>query len=62
MTALPSHNKFLVSAKAGEILILRMPAGRMTRPDALNLAAWLVAIADRGDEFAPLLETIKGSP
>ena len=60
MSELATHNKFMVSAKAGEILILRMPAGRMTRPDALNLAAWLVAVADRG-EFPPLLNAIKGT-
>lgn len=42
------ENIFLVGAGADQIVIVRSSAlsGRITKENALNLAAWLVALAD----------------
>jgi len=53
-------NKYAVGASGARIIILRPPRGSMSPDDAMNLAAWLVALADPGgDKFAALLKTIK---
>jgi hypothetical protein len=55
-----ANNKFLVGTQ-GERIVMLFPAPRsLAREDALNLAAWIVALADRG-EFAPLLEAVKNT-
>lgn len=43
-----TSNTFLVSATPDrqQIIIHRTPAGPMSRSDALNMAAWLVAMAE----------------
>lgn len=60
-----SSNKFLVSTNArGQVVIGHLPPGRpLDRDDALLLAAWLVAIADRrpgrpDSDFGPVLKAI----
>lgn len=44
-------NKFLVSSVGDNVAIMNPPRGRLSRSDALLLAAWLVALApDDGTE------------
>jgi hypothetical protein len=52
-------NRFGVGVNGALIVVIR---GGLTlsRDDALNLAAWLVALADEG-EFGPLLEAVRRS-
>lgn len=55
-------NEFLVNgAGDGSIGIGRLSPVRLSRELALNLAAWLVALADRDGEFEKLLEEVKRS-
>lgn len=53
-------NKFMVCAKGNEFAMLRQP-GNMSRDDALNLAAWLVAMADRDGKFPAILEAVQNT-
>lgn len=47
---------------AGERLVIRIvPRGLITRKEALNLAAWLVAIADENNEFGALLKAVQNT-
>jgi len=49
-----SANKFMVSVNGkGEIRILLAPLAPMPLHEALNLAAWLVALADPGSKDRP---------
>jgi hypothetical protein len=51
-------NEFLVGIVAGDIMILR-PKQRMTKKEALNLAAWIVALADpSGERWDKVLEAV----
>ncbi len=45
-----TENKFMVASQGGQIVMLA-PVTRMSKADALNLAAWLVVLADERDEF-----------
>ena len=56
-------NRFAVSAMGDTIaiLLLRRLAGTITKADALNLAAWLVALADDDDKFGELLEAVRNT-
>lgn len=62
-TDLNSVNDFMVSSTADRkvVTILDLPiGGRMTRDEALRLAAWLVAVADPGGkDFAKVLEAVR---
>ena len=52
-------NRFAVASRGDEVVIMIPPRGGLTKGSALNLAAYLVAIADPGqEEFAPLLKAI----
>lgn len=53
-------NRFLVgAADAGVRVMLAAQTARMTEEQAINLAAWLVALADPDQKkFQPLLEAI----
>jgi len=53
-------NKFVVGNRADAIVIGR-PLAVLSKGEALNLAAWLVAIADDRDEFPAILEAIKNT-
>jgi hypothetical protein len=44
-SAAETRNKFLVSARGEDVYLLGAPLGGISADDALNLAAWLVAIA-----------------
>ena len=57
------QNKFLVGMAADDITILMM-AKRLSKQDALNLAAWIVALADGSADnitFMTLLERVQNT-
>lgn len=56
-------NKFIVAAQGDAIRVMRPHmATAMSKDDALNLAAWLVALADPGGErFAQVLVAVCGT-
>lgn len=59
MTA-DTANKFFVSRRGEEVIILAFRA-KMTRDEAIALAAWLVVMADDQDNFTEALETVKNT-
>lgn len=56
-----SMNEFMVGVQGDHILIMRPPTTPLTRERALNLAAWLVTLADQDDEFGLYLEKIEST-
>jgi hypothetical protein len=55
-------NHFWVGLRGQEIVIARQIRGAMTKEAALNLAAWLVVLADVNDEkFNALLAEIRST-
>ena len=53
-------NHFGVSVQGDSIVIL-MFQQRLSREQALNLAAWLVALADQENQFPKLLEAVQNT-
>jgi hypothetical protein len=53
-------NLFWVGVK-GEAIVVMRPRQHMTKAEALNLAAYLVVLADENDEFPALLEAVKNT-
>ena len=53
-----STNKFCVTAIRDEVAVLALPGRQLTRTEALNLAAWLVAVADVDDQFNAILSKV----
>lgn len=56
-TKIPMRNLQLVTIDAGKVDIL-MPRVSMSREEAINLAAYLVALVDGEDEFNELLSQL----
>ena len=56
-----TFNKFMVAVRGEQVLLLRPPLAPMTKVDALNLAAWLVAVADDEDTFDAVLAAVKNT-
>lgn len=57
--AIDTANKFKVVATIGGAVQLAPIAGDLTREDALNLAAWLVYVADPdGEHFQTVLGSV----
>jgi hypothetical protein len=56
-------NKFLVGVRGDNALVIAKlrPDYLLTKANALNLAAWLVALADDNDEFPALLRAIQNT-
>ena len=54
-------NKFMVGVSGGRIVIHRPPHGTISNEDALNFAAWLVALADRDDKFPAILQAVQST-
>jgi hypothetical protein len=52
-------NDSFVGVQGDRIVILR-PRARMTKPEALRLAAWLVVLADEDQQFSVLLDAVRG--
>jgi hypothetical protein len=58
---LDSANHFGVAASGDQYGIMKMPVRWLARDEAINLAAWLAAIADPdGREFISVLRAIRG--
>ena len=51
-------NHFTVETQGNDLVSLRLGL-RLSKTEAMNLAAWLVALADDNDEFPALLEAVK---
>lgn len=53
-------NKFMVGKVAGKVTIGRAPQGPLSKADAMNLAAWIVALGDNdGMSFDATREAIE---
>ena len=60
MSEIDTTNKFMVCTQGDKVAIIKHPYA-MNKADALNLAAWLVSIADTNDEFKMILEKVKNA-
>ena len=59
---LDTANHFMVAGQGDDLVIIQLPIGRLKKDRALNLAAWLVALADpEGKEFERVLEAIRNT-
>jgi hypothetical protein len=58
MIAKEGRNVQLVAIRGSEIVIMQ-PRQRMSREEAINLAAYLVALADGEDDFIETLSSIE---
>ena len=57
-----TFNAHMVAVNGQGIVILNPPRYPMSQDDALLLAAWLVSLADPGDDkFHAILEAVQGS-
>ncbi len=56
-----TFNKFGVGINGRDEIVLTVIGRTIKREDALNLAAWIVAIADRGDDFEVLLRAVRNT-
>jgi len=61
MPDIDTSNKFLVGVNGDSILFMRPVPPRLTYDDALLLAAYLVALADRDDKFQAVLEAVQNT-
>lgn len=60
MAEINVSNDSVVSVSGDQIVIMRLRQ-RMTKPEALRLAAWIVAIADDDESFPALLEAVQNA-
>jgi hypothetical protein len=58
MIAMEGRNVQLVAIRGNEIVILQ-PRQKMSREEAVNLAAYLVALADGEDDFIETLSDLQ---
>lgn len=60
MRTIDTTNRFLVASIDGQVAILNLPTTPISRLEALNLAAYLVAMADGWEEptFEEVLEAV----
>lgn len=56
-----STNQFLVSVRGEDIVVLLHIPRPMGKAQALNLAAWLVALADDHNQFPALLNAVQNT-
>ena len=62
METIDTTNKFLVAMGGGGVEIMMPPRGPMTNADALLLAAYLVALAEKNeDNFAKTLSAVRNT-
>lgn len=54
-----TSNDSLVSVIGDSVAIMR-PRPRMTKEEALRMAAWIVALCGGHDAFDPVLEAVEG--
>lgn len=60
MSEWDTANRFIVGVIADDLAIMLWQK-RLTKADALNLAAWLVVLADDADEFPAYLAAVKNT-
>ena len=53
-------NRFFVGVQGDAVVLLR-PVQRLSKDDALNLAAYLVALTDMNNEFPAILEAVRNT-
>lgn len=58
---LNTENRYAVGVSGANIVILRPPRGSMSKSDALNLAAWIVALADNDGLFSATLDNVRST-
>lgn len=56
-----TFNKFFVGMQGDDLHFLKPVPLRISKPDALLLAAYLVAMADDNDEFSNYLEAVQST-
>lgn len=56
-----TFNQFAVGVRGDEIIIGRSPMPPLTRAEALNIAAWIVALADVDDQFDELRREVENT-
>lgn len=55
-------NRFMVGGLGDGFIIMRPPTGKLTKAEALNLAAYLVALAEEdAGEFQQVLDAVQGT-
>lgn len=55
-------NEFVVAATGAEdVVIMRLPAGALSKDQALALAAWLVAVAGDRARFNEVLDAVEAA-
>ena len=54
-------NRFLVSVNGADNIVLLRWRQVISKSDALNLAAWLVALADDEDHFLAVLQAVRNT-
>lgn len=60
MSELDASNKFMVGVQGDNVIIMRR-FNILTKADALNLAAWLVTLANDNDEFGLMIEKVQNA-
>lgn len=60
LDTIDASNKFFVGVQGDNIVILR-PCQQMSKADAINLAAWLVCLADTNDSFGLVIEKVQST-
>jgi hypothetical protein len=58
--SIDTTNKFMVALRTNAGTVILNPPGAMSKDDALNLAAWLVVVADTDNSFPAVLDAIQG--
>ncbi len=58
MSDIDTSNRFFVGTQGDRVFVLAPPTRPMERHEALNLAAWLVALSGGRDEFPAVLEAV----
>ena len=61
LTAPDTSNRFFVGGHGDNIILMKPIPSKLNRSEALNLAAWLVALADEDGRFARLLEAVQNT-
>ncbi len=62
MDPIDTANKFMVGLQGDHLAVLRPPLGLITKADALNLAAYLVMLAeDSPGRFKAVLEAVQNA-
>jgi len=53
-----TYNKFVVVSSSNGVVIMNLPRGPISEEDALNLAAYLVAMTGGMEAFTPVYEAV----